>query len=267
MNAMTVSSSGVALGASRARVFARHPAPIRPAAMTSAPVGAIATLSSRSRFAPRAPVGVRALPARKPRLAAPRAALFGGELVERVASPRGRVETEELPKQLRDDVMDAVESLGCSVTVGDVAAAAGCKVSDAERAMTAIAADTAAALEVSSDGDLLYVFDKGFRGAIAQKSVRIRTIEPAVEVAGKVGSYLARVSFGTTLIASIVIVYAAIAALLSNRDDRDDRRGGGGGARFSARACTGRPSTSSGTGTRTTTNAARTSPRWRVRAT
>ena len=73
MNAMTVSSSGVALGASRARVFARHPAPIRPAAMTSAPVGAIATLSSRSRFAPRAPVGVRALPARKPRLAAPRA--------------------------------------------------------------------------------------------------------------------------------------------------------------------------------------------------
>ena len=67
------------------------------------------------------------------------------------------------------------------------------------------AADTAAALEVSSDGDLLYVFDKGFRGAITQKSVRIRTIEPAVEIAGKVGSYLARVSFGTTLIASIVI--------------------------------------------------------------
>jgi hypothetical protein len=233
MHAMAVSSSGVALGASRARVFARRPAPIRPAAKPPAPVGAIATLSSRSRFAPRAPVGVRALPARKPRLVAPRAALFGGELVEKVASPRGRVETEELPKQLRDDVMDAVESLGCSVTVGDVAAAAGCKVSEAERAMTAIAADTAAALEVSSDGDLLYVFDKGFRGAIAQKSVRIRTIEPAVEIAGKVGSYLARVSFGTTLIASIVIVYAAIAALLSNRDDKDDdRRGGGGGGMF-----------------------------------
>ena len=43
---------------------------------------------------------------------------------------------------------------------------------------------------------------------------------------------MARVSFGTTLIASIVIVYAAIAALLSNRDDRDDRRGGGGGGAF-----------------------------------
>ena len=64
-------------------------------------------MSSRSRFAPRAPVGVRALPARKPRLVAPRAALFGGELVEKVASPRGRVETEELPKQLRLSLNDA----------------------------------------------------------------------------------------------------------------------------------------------------------------
>ena len=48
------------------------------------------------------------------------------------------------------------------------------------------------------------------------------------------GSYLARVTFGTTLVASIAIVYTAIAALLSNRDDRDrrDDRGGGGGGMF-----------------------------------
>ena len=54
-----------------------------------------------------------------------------------------------------------------------------------------------------------------------------------MEGAGKVGSYLLRVTFGTTLVASIAIVYAAIFALLSNRDDeRDDRRsdrGMGGG--------------------------------------
>ena len=165
-------------------------------------------------------------------LTVPRAALSNlGDVIEKVASPKGRVETELLPKQLRDDVLDAIESLGFSVTVGDVASAAGCKVSEAERAMTAVAADTGAALEVSELGDIRYVFPKGLRGAIGQKSFRISKLEPAVETIGKVGSYLARVSFGTTLIASIAIVYAAIFALLSNRssDDRNDRRGGGGG--------------------------------------
>ena len=140
------------------------------------------------------------------------------------------MESELLPKRLRDDVLDAIESLGGAVTVGDVASAAGCKVSEAESAMTAIAADTGAALEVSELGDIRYVFPGGARGALGQKSFKINTLEPALETAGKVGSYLARVSFGTTLIASIAIVYAAIFALLSSRDsDRDERHGGGGG--------------------------------------
>jgi len=118
------------------------------------------------------------------------------------------------------------------VTVGDVASAAGVKVSEAESALTAIAADTGAALEVSSAGDLLYVFPSGFRSALGAKSLRL-SAEPYLEGAGKAGAYLLRVTFGTTLIASIAIVYAAIFALLSNRsDDRDDRRSdsrGGGG--------------------------------------
>ena len=149
-----------------------------------------------------------------------------------MTSPRGTVESEALSKGLREGVMDAIESLGGSVTVGDVAAAAGVKLSEAERAMTAIAADTGAALEVSSAGDLLYVFKPDFRGALGSKSLRIRS-EPYVEGAGKAAAYLLRVTFGTTLVASILIVYTAIAVLLSNRDDeRDDRRsdrGLGGG--------------------------------------
>lgn len=149
------------------------------------------------------------------------------------ASPKGRVESESLPKGLRDGVMGAIDALGGSVTVGDVASAAGVNVSEAERAMTAIAADTGAALEVSSAGDLLYVFPPGYRSALGSKSLRIRA-EPFVDGAGKAGAYLLRVAFGTTLVASIAVVYAAIFALLSNRDsDRDDsrsnERGMGGG--------------------------------------
>ena len=144
-------------------------------------------------------------------------------------APKRIVESEQLPKDLRDPVMDAIGSLGGKCTVGDVAAAAGVKVFDAENAMKAIAADTGATLEVSAQGDILYVFDRDFRGALNAKSAKIKTVEPLVENVGKVGGYLLRISFGTTLLASIVIVYTAIAALLSNRDDRDrDRRGGGG---------------------------------------
>ena len=108
-----------------------------------------------------------------------------------------------------------------TTSVGDVASAAGVKLSDAENAMKAIAADTGATLEVSAQGDILYVFDRDFRSLLNAKSTKIKTVEPLVEGAGKVGGYLLRISFGTTLLASIVIVYTAIAALLSNRDERD----------------------------------------------
>ena len=240
----TTSMCGIAAApAMRVRVVARRGACAPRAFGHVVPTCAV----SRSKLASRtvdgssfatAGAAPRALVARRRRrLAPPAAALSGlGDVIEKTASPGGRVESELLPKQLRDDVLDAIESLGGAVTVGDVASAAGCKVSEAESAMTAIAADTGAALEVSELGDIRYVFPKDARGAISQKSLKIKTIEPALETAGKVGSYLARVSFGTTLIASIAIVYAAIFALLSNRDsDRDERRGGGGGMFFGPR--------------------------------
>lgn len=158
--------------------------------------------------------------------------------VLRPGAPKRIVESEQLPKEIRDPVMDSIQSLGGKCTVGDVASAAGVKLSDAENAMKAIAADTGATLEVSSQGDILYVFDRDFRSLLNAKSTKIKTVEPLLEGAGKVGGYLLRISFGTTLLASIVIVYTAIAALLSGRDrdsDRDERRGGGGGMFFGPR--------------------------------
>ena len=234
----TTSVCGIAAApATRVRVVARrdacaprawgHVVPTR--AASRSPI-ASRTVDGSS-FATAGPTPRALVARRRRRLAPPAAALSGlGDVIEKTASPGGKVESELLPQRLRDDVLDSIESLGGAVTVGDVASAAGCKVSEAESAMTAIAADTGAALEVSELGDIRYVFPKGARGALGQKSFKIKTVEPALETAGKVGSYLARVSFGTTLIASIAIVYAAIFALLSSRDsDRDDRRGGGSG--------------------------------------
>lgn len=62
--------------------------------------------------------------------------------------PGGAVETDRLPSDVRDRTIRAVDSLGGRVTVGDVAAQAGLKLDEAERALQALAADTDGFLEV-----------------------------------------------------------------------------------------------------------------------
>lgn len=57
---------------------------------------------------------------------------------------------------------------------------------------------------------------------------------PSTPQAKSVGSYILRVSFGTTLLVSVAVVYSAIFVLLSSNKD-DNRRsdsGGGGGMRM-----------------------------------
>mmetsp|Transcript_15225 Transcript_15225/g.49983 ORF Transcript_15225/g.49983 Transcript_15225/m.49983 type:complete len:513 (+) Transcript_15225:14-1552(+) len=132
--------------------------------------------------------------------------------------------TEQLPGDVRERTMKAIEKLGGSVTVGDVASSAGLKVADADVALKAIASDTLAGMRVSKEGELVYDFDSGFRSTLAAKSFRVR-LAPALAKAQKAAWYIARVSFGTALVASVLIVYAAIMALLSSRSsDDDDRR-------------------------------------------
>lgn len=119
--------------------------------------------------------------------------------------------------------MDAVDACGGRVTIGDVASKAGLKLNQAQKALQALAADTNGFLEVSEEGDVLYVFPKDYRSKLGAKSFRIKA-EPFIEKAKGAGEYLIRVSFGTALIASIVIVYTAIIALVtSSRSDEDNR--------------------------------------------
>ncbi|CAL4969025.1 unnamed protein product [Urochloa decumbens] len=139
-----------------------------------------------------------------------------------LARPGGAVETDRLPSDVRDRAMEAVDHFGGRVTIGDVASRAGLQLAQAERALQALAADTEGFLEVSEDGEVLYVFPKDYRTKLAGKSFRMR-VEPLVDKAKEVGAYLVRVSFGTALIASIVLVYTTIIAILSSSSDEDSR--------------------------------------------
>lgn len=134
----------------------------------------------------------------------------------------GGVETDKLPANVRNRAMEAVDSYGGRVTIGDVASKAGLKTNEAERALQAIAADTGGFLEVSDEGDVLYVFPKDYRTKLAARSFRMK-IEPVLDKVKVASEYLIRVSFGTALVVSILLVYTAILALLSSKSDDDDR--------------------------------------------
>uniref|UniRef100_A0A5B7AIF2 Iron-sulfur cluster biosynthesis family protein n=1 Tax=Davidia involucrata TaxID=16924 RepID=A0A5B7AIF2_DAVIN len=141
--------------------------------------------------------------------------------------PGGVIESDKLPTDVRKRAMDAIDACGGRVTIGDVASKAGLKLNEAQKALQALAADTTGFLEVSDEGDVLYAFPKDYRSKLAAKSFRIK-IEPLVEKAKSAAEYVVRVSFGTALIASIVLVYTTIIALLSSRSDEDNRGRRGG---------------------------------------
>nr|XP_043611277.1 uncharacterized protein At5g03900, chloroplastic-like [Erigeron canadensis] len=133
------------------------------------------------------------------------------------------IESDKLATDVRKRTMEAVDSYGRRVTVGDVASKAGIKLTEAQKALQAIAADTNGFLQVSDKGDVLYVFTKDYRSKLAARSLWIRT-EPYLEKTKSVAEYLVRVTFGTALIASILIVFTAIIAILTSCSDKDDRK-------------------------------------------
>uniref|UniRef100_A0A6N2LEJ6 Iron-sulfur cluster biosynthesis family protein n=1 Tax=Salix viminalis TaxID=40686 RepID=A0A6N2LEJ6_SALVM len=136
--------------------------------------------------------------------------------------PGGVVETDKLPSDVRNRAMEAVDACGGRVTIGDVASRAGLKLNESQKALQALASDTDGFLEVSDEGDVLYVFSKDYRSKLAAKSLRLK-LEPLFEKGKAAAEYVIRVSFGTALIASIVIVYTTIIAILSSSREENDR--------------------------------------------
>ena len=134
--------------------------------------------------------------------------------------------------ELNQDVMQAVESLGYRVTVGDVAARAGLKVEVAQQGLLALASETQGHMQVSEAGEIAYEFSRGFRGVLRNKYWQLRVKELLSKV-WQVVFYVIRISFGIMLLVSIAIIAIAIIALMiaassQGGGDRDNRRGGGG---------------------------------------
>eukprot|EP00884_Botryococcus_braunii_P020460 jgi/Botrbrau1/7098/Bobra.0165s0120.2 len=148
------------------------------------------------------------------------------DIADVAAAKFGGLESTKIPSKVREKVEAALDRLGPSVTVGDVSAAAGVTISQAETALNALACDTQGTLEVSSTGDVIYSLPRDFRSILRNKSLLLR-LAPAFKTAQNIAGYITRVSFGTALVASVAVVWAAVFALLTTQQsDRDDRRGG-----------------------------------------
>eukprot|EP00775_Hariotina_reticulata_P003685 gene3685-3945_t len=136
------------------------------------------------------------------------------------------MQSNQLPAELRERVEKAIAALGYRVTVGEVAARAGVKLADADKALKAIAYDSLANLEVSDKGEVVYAFQRDFISRIRNKSW-LQRLRPLWKKTVSAAKYLARVAFGTALVVSAVVAWLAVVAITSSRDS--DRRNNGYG--------------------------------------
>ncbi|MEC4813273.1 MAG: hypothetical protein SAK29_08395 [Scytonema sp. PMC 1069.18] len=125
------------------------------------------------------------------------------------------------------NVMQAVEKLGYRVTVGDVATQAGLNVAEANQGLLALASDANGHLQVSNNGDIIYLFPENFRAILRNKHLQLRLQEWWKKVWG-ILFYLIRISFGILLIVSIALITISIILIITaaNSDrDSNDRSG------------------------------------------
>ncbi len=134
--------------------------------------------------------------------------------------------------QMRDRIIEAVESLDYRVTIGDVSTRSGLELSLVQQGLNSLAQDAEGHLQVSSTGEIVYAFDRDLRDRLLARD-RNAQLKAFLREAWKAIFYLIRISFGVVLVLSLAIVAVGIYLLLSSRDNdgdsRSDRGGGGPG--------------------------------------
>jgi hypothetical protein len=156
--------------------------------------------------------------------------------------PSSRRNIQELPSTA---VIKAIDSLPSAngvktVTVADVATAAGVSLSRAKQDCVLLAtALPDSSMAVSADGELVFVFPAPVQSALQQASQQYQWRQAWETIVWPRLFYALRVSFGITLVASLVAIFSAIffinTSSSSSNDDRDDRnssRSSGGGMSF-----------------------------------
>ncbi len=132
---------------------------------------------------------------------------------------------------LNPTIMQAVEQLNYRATIGDVAAQAGLDLNLAEQGLLVLASETGGHLQVAETGDIVYQFPSNFRTILRNKFWKLR-LKEGWEKVWRILFYLIRISFGTLLIASLLLIFIAIAILVvamnSSRDGDGDERVGFG---------------------------------------
>lgn len=144
-----------------------------------------------------------------------------------VASSKGETPLAEYLRVPSREVVEAVSRSGRRVTAGDVATAAGLSVDEARSELVSLAAALGSPLEVSIDGEVVYVFPADVPGALSRASATARArqlfdrLKPVLVTS-------ARVAFGVALFVSLAVIFSAIAVIsTSSRDDDSERRQGG----------------------------------------
>jgi hypothetical protein len=124
--------------------------------------------------------------------------------------------------------MEAVETLGFRVTLGDVVASTGLALPQARRELLTLAQEGEGHLQVSERGDISYSFSPEFRQILSRKQQQSRWAQIRRKIWN--GSlYLFRISFGILLVVSIVLIALALIALqMASRDEQSNNRRGGG---------------------------------------
>jgi hypothetical protein len=139
------------------------------------------------------------------------------------------------PSAQQRSIISAIHQLGRRVTAGDIAAKTGIGILEANRQLNAIASDCAATLQVTADGNLVYVFAPLFEGAYLKKGFAkiLRRVGAGIF---NVGFFLLRISFGITLIASLVtvvtLIVVAVIGMVQRSNNSNSGVSGGGGSSF-----------------------------------
>lgn len=127
---------------------------------------------------------------------------------------------QELPKPA---LLKAIAKCGNTGTAADVAAAAGQDLAETRRQLLVLARLVGAELQVSEEGELLFVFEEP---DALKRSLRVSSVRQRVNDAWTTVSpplfWLLRASFGIGLIASLVIVTTGITVLSQSKDERSE---------------------------------------------